>query len=316
MAPPCVRVSFDLGTITFLNLYRPLTPCPPLSSSCIFLRLTLVGERDGKISLVLLYNLQVLQNLHLLKQMGHWPQKRTRIEFWRKCHESFGRNAVSSQAASDFFLSRADDASKSLDEEEKVSRILERQLLLTLAGHWLAQSDPVRLDKLEGVEREIWLCRIWQQTLSLQDAAQRQPQFSPQISMSGELSFDSLAKEFSFSKLAALCVPKYLQLEGLPSLNASQALLSDAEVESLGVLVGRLLDEGSVHEASRVCRYFDFYSRDVALVLHCRALASGESPSGGFQAEMQAILARREKERCEDTEEKGKSPKPRLHSSK
>ncbi|XP_066490937.1 spatacsin [Tiliqua scincoides] len=258
---------------------------------------------------------EVLQNLHLLKQMGHWPQKRTRIEFWRKCHESFGRNAVSSQAASDFFLSRADDASKSLDEEEKVSRILERQLLLTLAGHWLAQSDPVRLDKLEGVEREIWLCRIWQQTLSLQDAAQRQPQFSPQISMSGELSFDSLAKEFSFSKLAALCVPKYLQLEGLPSLNASQSLLSDAEVESLGVLVGRLLDEGSVHEASRVCRYFDFYSRDVALVLHCRALASGESPSGGFQAEMQVILARREKERCEDTEEKGKSPKPRLHST-
>lgn len=264
--------------------------------------------------------LQVLQNLHLLQQMGHWPRKRTRIEFWRKCHENFVRNTISNQAASDFFLSRADDVSETLDDKERVSSILERQLLLTLAGHWLAQSDPVPLDQLEEIEREIWLCRIRQQTLSLRGAGQMRHQFSHQISMSGELSFNSLAKEFSFSKLAALCLPKCLQLEGLPVLGASQALLAGAEVESLGVLIGRLLDEGSVHEASRVCRYFDFYSRDVSLVLHCRALASGECPPGGFQAEVQAILDRRGTERREDMgeeeHEEEASPKTRLPSSK
>ncbi|KAJ6662923.1 hypothetical protein lerEdw1_011127 [Lerista edwardsae] len=259
---------------------------------------------------------EVLQNLRLLQQMGHWPQKRTRMEFWRKCHENFVRNAISHQAASDFFSSRADGASGSLDDKERVSRILERQLLLTLAGHWLAQSDPVPLDQLEGIEREIWLCRIRQQTLSLRRAGQTRHQFSHQVSMSGELSFDSLAKEFSFSKLAALCVPKYLQLEGLPVPGASRALLPDAQVESLGVLIGRLLDEGSVHEASRVCRYFDFYSRDVSLVLHCRALASGESPPGGFQAEVQAILDRRGREDLEEEEHAEEvSPKPRQHSA-
>lgn len=306
-----MRVDLDLSeSIPVFDL------SPPLSSNCVFLTLAVVV---GETPPLLLCALQVLHNLHLLKQVGRWPQKRTRVEFWQKCHENFGQNTISSQAASDFFLSQSDDVFESLADEERVSSIQERQLLLTLAGHWLAQSDPVPLDKLEGVEREIWLCRIRNQALSFQDAGQRQPQFSPQISMSGELCFDSLAKEFSFSKLAALCVPKYLQLEGLPSQETSQALLPDAEMESLSMLVGRLLDEGSVHEASRVCRYFDFYSRDVSLVLHCRALASGEYPPGGFQAEMQAILARREKERSEDSEkekDEEKLPKTRLHSSK
>ncbi|CAI5792574.1 Spatacsin_C domain-containing protein [Podarcis lilfordi] len=242
---------------------------------------------------------EVLQNMHLLQQIGHWPQKRTRIEFWEKCHENYMRNAISTRAASNFFLAQADLLSESLDEG-RTSGISERKLLLTLAGHWLAKSDPVPLQELEGIEKEIWLCRIAQQTLN-QGPEKAKHRFSHQISMSGEVSFDSLAKEFSFSKLAALNVPKYLQLEGLPSHNASlQATLSAADVESLSFLVGRLLDEGSIHEASRVCWYFNFYSRDVLLVLHCRVLASGEVLRSEFHPEVHAILAARDREEAKE----------------
>ncbi|XP_053128108.1 spatacsin isoform X2 [Hemicordylus capensis] len=232
-----------------------------------------------------------LQNQHRLKQIGHWPQKRTRVEFWRKCHADFVRNAVSSRTASDFFRAQADVVSECSDK--RLPSVLERQLLLTLAGHWLAQSDPVPLEELEGVEREIWLCRVAQQARS-PGSGQAQRRFSGQSSGNGDLSFDSLAKEFSFARLAILSTPKDLQLEGLPSPEASRVTLPAAEAEALSFLVGRLLDEGSVHEASRLCRYFDFHSRDVSLVLHCRALASGEAPQSGFHPEIQAVLARRE----------------------
>lgn len=288
--------------------------CKKFSVPVLFLVVIYKGFKLADILLHCLCVLQVLQNLHLLKQIGHWPQKRTRIEFWKKCHENFARNAISTQAASGFFLAQADSVSESSDEE-RIPGALERQLLLTLAGHWLARSEPIPSKELEGIEREIWHCRIAQQTLS-QGTGQAKSMFSHQTSMSSELSFDALVKEFSFSKLAALSKPKYLQLEGLPSRDSSLTLLPKAEVESLSFLVGRLLDEGSVHEASRVCRYFDFYSRDVSLVLHCRALASGESPLSGFHPEIQAILAAREKEGSEEEADQNGPLKRRLQSSK
>ncbi|XP_025031102.1 spatacsin isoform X1 [Python bivittatus] len=232
---------------------------------------------------------EALQNINLLKQIGHWTQKRTRIEFWKKCHENYVQNAISNQAASSFFSTQADFVSEGL-EDEKASGILERQLLLALAGHWLVKNDPIPLDDLEKIEKEIWLCHITRQTLN-QGTGQIESRVSHQISISSELSFDSLAKEFSFSKVAALNIPKYLELGGFPSQDISQMMLSEAEVASLSFLVGRLLDEGSVHEAARVCRYFNFYSRDVSLILHCRTLALGEVSQNCFHPEIQALLA-------------------------
>ncbi|XP_015273982.1 PREDICTED: spatacsin [Gekko japonicus] len=242
---------------------------------------------------------EMLQNLHLLKQVGRWPQKQTRIEFWKKCHETFVRNSVSNQTAFDFFSAQAEAVSEPADSE-RMSGIQERRLLLTLAGHWLASSDPVPLEELEETERKIWLCHIAQHALS-RGSEPAKHRFSHPISMSGELSFEALAREFSFSKLPALSAPKCLRLESLPSQeDASRATLPNADVESLRVLIGGLLDEGSVHEASRVCRYFSFYSRDVLLVLHCRALAAGEALGSGCHPEIQAILAAREEEEEEE----------------
>ncbi|CAM5087629.1 unnamed protein product [Natator depressus] len=231
---------------------------------------------------------EVLQDLHLLEHIGPWHRKQTRINFWKKCHDRFMRNSVSSKAASAFFLAEANAVSEP-SADEKVNSITEKHLLLTLAGHWLAQSDSVTLDKLEEIEKQIWLCCIAQQTLNRDDALVKS-RFSHQVSASGELSFDSLAKEFSFSKLTALNTSKYLQLDGLAFQDMSENMLDKAEVESLRFLIGCLLDEGSIHEASRVCQYFHFYSRDVSLVLHCRALASGEADLNSLHPDVRAIL--------------------------
>uniref|UniRef100_A0A8C3IRR4 SPG11 vesicle trafficking associated, spatacsin n=1 Tax=Chrysemys picta bellii TaxID=8478 RepID=A0A8C3IRR4_CHRPI len=246
---------------------------------------------------------EVLQDLHLLKHIGQWHQKQTRIDFWKKCHDSFMKNSISNKAASDFFLAQANVVSES-SADEKVNNIMEKHLLLTLAGHWLAQSDSVALDKLEEIEKQIWLCCIAQQTLNNNDGLVKS-RFSHQVSVSGELSFDNLAKEFSFSKLTALNTSKYLQLDGLAFQDMSENILDKAEVESLSFLIGRLLDEGSIHEASRVCRYFHFYSRDVSLVLHCRALASGEADLNNLHPDVRAILL------VGDTADERDTPQPR-----
>lgn len=231
---------------------------------------------------------QVTQEMQTLKHIDQWSLKQTRIDFWKKCHENFKKNSISSKAASSFFSAQALVA-REYPTEEGQSSTEECQLLLTLAGHWLAQEDLVPVEELEELEKQIWLCRITQHTLR-GNQEEREPTFSQQISASGELSFDSLASEFSFSKLAALNTSKYLELNGLPSRETCENRLDWKEQESLNFLIGRLLDDGCVHEASRVCRYFHFYNQDVALVLHCRALASGEATVDDLRPEIHALL--------------------------
>ncbi|KAM6059562.1 spatacsin [Theristicus caerulescens] len=235
---------------------------------------------------------EVLRDLHHLRDIGQWHQNQTRIAFWKKCNDNFMKNSISSKAASDFFFNQANIVFESL-AHEKINSIMERHLLLTLAGHWLAKNDSVSLQELEEIEKQIWICRITQQTLST-DEGSGKSRFSSHVVVNGELTFDNLAKEFSFSKLPALNTPKYLKLEGL-AFGESQQTLTNDEKESLKFLIGCLLDEGSVHEASRVCQYFHFYNRDVSVVLHCRALASGEADLDKLHTDIQTLLVAREK---------------------
>ena len=168
------------------------------------------------------------------------------------------------------------------------------------------------LEELEELEKQIWLCRITQHSLR-GNQEEIDPRCSQQISTSGELSFESLASEFSFSKLAALNTSKYLEFNGLPSKDTCENKLNWKEQESLNFLIGRLLDDGCVHEASRVCRYFHFYNQDVALVLHCRALASGEASVDDLHPEIHALL--QSAELLEEEEEPG-VPLRKVQSSK
>ncbi|XP_071070276.1 spatacsin isoform X3 [Dasypus novemcinctus] len=244
---------------------------------------------------------EITQEMQILKHIEQWSLKQARINFWKKCHENFKKNSISNKTAADFFSAQAPVLCAYTVEEQR-SSIEERHLLLTLAGHWLAQEDLVPLDKLEDLEKEIWICRITQHTLG-RNEEETELRFSQQISTSGELSFDSLAREFSFSKLAALNTSKYLELNGLPSKETRENRLDWKEEESLNFLIGHLLDDGCVHEASRVCRYFHFYNRDIALVLHCRALASGDAGVDDLHPEIHALL--RSAELLEEEEEPG-----------
>ncbi|NXL62868.1 SPTCS protein, partial [Chordeiles acutipennis] len=235
---------------------------------------------------------EVLRDLQHLRDIGQWHENQTRVEFWKKCNDNFMKSSISSEAASDFFLTQANTGFEPL-AHERINSIMERHLLLTLAGHWLAKNDSVSLHRLEEIEKQIWTCRIAQQMFST-DEGPGTSRFSSHVVVNRDLTFENLAKEFSFSKLPALNTPKYLKLEDL-AFGESQQTLTNDEEESLRFLVGCLLDEGSVHEASRVCQYFHFYNRDVSLVLHCRALASGETDVDKLHTDIQTLLVEREK---------------------
>ncbi|XP_072134103.1 spatacsin [Mobula birostris] len=236
---------------------------------------------------------EVSQELQNLKQRGQWQRKETRINFWKKCHDCFKNNLISNVAASEFFLCQATDKSFTnsqppLPFKEQLLAIQEKCMLLTIAGHWLSSSSPLLLEQLEEVEKRIWLCRISQQTLLMSTASR----FAWQVSVCGELTFEDATKEFLFSKLPALNSPKYLKLEGFPNKDmASNCRLEAVEQEALSVLIGSLLDRGRIHEASRVSRYFEFYNQDLSLVLHCRALASGEAQATDFHPAIKTILS-------------------------
>uniref|UniRef100_A0A8C1YXW8 SPG11 vesicle trafficking associated, spatacsin n=1 Tax=Cyprinus carpio TaxID=7962 RepID=A0A8C1YXW8_CYPCA len=203
------------------------------------------------------------------RQKRQWERQETRLSFWRRCHEQLETDRVQPEAASQFFLTQAEEP---LESGPELVHLQERCLLLGLAGHWLSLCDPpLPVCRLAALEKRQWQSRIrW---LLLHTALERQSLFAP--SALSQDSFQSLLKEFSFSRMAALDDPVHLSVSGLPAAE-DECVLSGDEREALAALVAQLLDEGGVSEASRVCRYFGLFHRDVWLVLKCRGLASGE----------------------------------------
>ncbi|NXI16377.1 SPTCS protein, partial [Irena cyanogastra] len=223
---------------------------------------------------------EVLRDLQHLRDTGQWHQAQTRAEFWKKCNDTFSKHSICSRAAAEFFLQQASHVQE--PSGQKAASILERQLLLTLAGHWLAKEPEVAVQELEEVEKQIWRCRVAERALPAEG--------SGQCPCPGALAFASLAQQFSFAELPALNAAGHCGLRALAP-GEPQAELGAAERAALAALLGALLDQGGVLEATRVCRYFQLWPRDVALVLHCRALASGEAGLEQLQPEVRALLA-------------------------
>ncbi|KAM9313273.1 spatacsin [Gastrophryne carolinensis] len=226
---------------------------------------------------------EVLQDQCLLKKIGQWVCPRSRAQYWKKCHEIFNKNHLSPSVASNFFQSQASrhmDPSAAL--AERIEFLTEQELLLTLAGHWLSMSDSAPLVTLEELEQQIWKCRIEQEVIDRTGGSRL---------LSGLSAFTRLSTQFSFASLPVLSNPSLLDTSTLPPLSGSpQRNTDNMQYRVLSSLLDRLLDEGKVHEASRICRYFQFSHRDVWLVLSCRALASGSMSVNQLHPDIQSIL--------------------------
>ncbi|XP_007231256.3 spatacsin [Astyanax mexicanus] len=217
---------------------------------------------------------ELLRDLEVQKAKRHWERQDTRLAFWKRCHDLFKTDSIGAEAACQFFLSQAEDP---LKKDTELLHVQERCLLLGLAGHWLSQCrSSSTAHRLSQLEKQQWQCRV--RRLVLTTALEQESLFAP-ASVVVEDSFDCLLREYSFSKMAILNSPTYLNLEGLPTSEESCPLVGE-EQKALTTLVGQLLDDGSVHEASRVCGYFELYHRDLKLVLQCRGLACGELQPG------------------------------------
>ncbi|XP_053319552.1 spatacsin [Spea bombifrons] len=226
---------------------------------------------------------EVLQDQFLLQEIGQWECPQSRAEFWKKCQQMFTTNQLSPVAASAFFNSQAANFSAAMaGAGEHIDHLAEEELLLSLAGNWLSLSDCAQVASLEELEKLIWKCRIDQEVLRRNGGARVLCSVSP---------FTSLASEFSFSNLPALNSPLLFEISTLPPLSGLPGTLDSDALLALSYLVDRLLDDSHVHEASRVCRYFQLPHRNLWLVLNCRALATGETTKDQMHPDIQAILA-------------------------
>ncbi|KAM9495528.1 spatacsin [Clarias gariepinus] len=214
---------------------------------------------------------ELLRDLKVLKATRQWERQETRLAFWRKCQEQFKANCIGAESACQFFLSQTEDP---VQKETELLQVQEQCLLLALAAHWLCQHKSPALERLAELEKRQWEWRIRRKVLTT--ALEQQSLFTP---ATGPDAFDGLLKEYSFSKMIILDDQAYLNIEGLP-MTEEGCLMKEKERKALSTLIGQLLDEGSVHEASRVCRYFELQHRDVWLVLQCRGLACGEIQPG------------------------------------
>ncbi|XP_071396298.1 spatacsin [Centroberyx affinis] len=217
---------------------------------------------------------QLVQEVNSQKAKRQWGRLETRVGFWRKCHDQLKADGTDPDSASRFFVSQAEAQSGS-----ELLGVQERCLLLQLAGHWLSLLRPAPLARLESLEKKLWTGRVRRHVLVV--AMETESVFNlPPPAVSPETnSYETLVKEFSFSNISALNEEKSLSLEGLPGPTEeerSDDSLAPEEKSALAALIGQLLDEGSIHEASRVCRYFSLHHPDLWLVLRCRGLASGE----------------------------------------
>nr|XP_019969110.1 PREDICTED: spatacsin-like [Paralichthys olivaceus] len=239
---------------------------------------------------------QLLQEVNSQKSKTTWRRLETRVSFWRKSQEQLKSDSTDPGSASCFFLSQAEasDSSGAADIQTQLLDVQERCLLLGLAAHWLSQLSPTPIDQLEIMEKKLWISRVRRHVLTV--AMEKGSVFNLPPAVAPEMNtYEVLMKEFSFSNLSALNTESCLRLDGLPGRSEEQeeqqeqqeqqeeqqelnikSGLRPEEKRVLASLIGRLLDEGSIHEASRVCRYFSLYHPDVWVVLRCRGLASGE----------------------------------------
>ncbi|KAK7891255.1 hypothetical protein WMY93_023218 [Mugilogobius chulae] len=226
---------------------------------------------------------QLEQEVNSLREKRQWKRLETRVNFWTKSHQQLQTDCTDPESAAQFILSQcqtltSDPSVAPEDAQTQLLDIQEKCLLIGLASHWLSLISPVPISRLEDLEKELWLNKVRQKILTT--AIERESVFNLPQTVSSELNtYEALVKEFSFSNISSLNTVSYLSLEGLPNADSSGALCSSLGTEEQNVLtalVGQLLDQGSIHEASRVCRYFGLFHRDVWLVLRCRALASGE----------------------------------------
>uniref|UniRef100_A0A3P8X7B3 SPG11 vesicle trafficking associated, spatacsin n=1 Tax=Cynoglossus semilaevis TaxID=244447 RepID=A0A3P8X7B3_CYNSE len=219
-----------------------------------------------------LAGLPLLQEVNSFRSKPQWRRLETRVSFWKKCQEQLKEDGPQPGSAAQFFLSQAE----LLDTQE-------RCLLLGLAAHWLSLLHPPPVQELQSLEERQWRSRVQLQLLTT--SMERQSVFNlPGSNLGPDVDvYRALVEEFSFSHISALNTDNFLSTDGLPAPVGAgqqdpnvQSALTPEEREVLLLLVGQLLDQGSVHEASRVCRYFGLHHPDLWLVLRCRGLASGE----------------------------------------
>ncbi|XP_051808302.1 LOW QUALITY PROTEIN: spatacsin [Acanthochromis polyacanthus] len=229
---------------------------------------------------------QLLKEVNSQKTKRQWRRLETRINFWRKCHDQLKVNSTDPESASQFFLSQAEirtaDSPVGAQAQAKLLDIQERCLLFVVAAHWLSLLSLTPVDKLESLEKKLWLSRVQKYILTV--AIEKESVFNlPPQAVTPEMNtYEVLMREFSFSNISDLNTEKWLSLEGLPGQSEEQeklkidSPLSAEERSILRTLIGQLLDEGSIHEASRVCRYFSLYHPEMSVVLRCYGLASGQ----------------------------------------
>uniref|UniRef100_UPI0037E77A2A spatacsin n=1 Tax=Semicossyphus pulcher TaxID=241346 RepID=UPI0037E77A2A len=244
---------------------------------------------------------QLLQEVSSQKSKRQWRRLETRVSFWRKCHDQLKADSTDPESASHFFLSQAEsepaDLSEAAEAQSELMDVQERCLLLCLAAHWLSLLCPPPVDKLESLEKKLWISRVRRHVLTV--SIEKESVFNlPPPAITPEMNtYAVLMKEFSFSNISGLNTEKRLSLEGLPGPSEEQEkrdidpALGPEERSVLAALIGQLLDEGSIHEASRVCRYFSMHHPDMWVVLRCRGLASGE-PNAEPQEEASEALPR------------------------
>ncbi|KAM8972333.1 spatacsin [Pelodytes ibericus] len=224
---------------------------------------------------------EVLQEQHLLQGTGQWKCPKSRAQFWKKSHQMFSANQLSPNVAFTFFRAQAAIVSSSNPVSgEHADCLAEEELLLTLAGHWLSLGDCLPQTSLEELEKLIWKCRIEQEVLSRAGGTWTHSTVS---------SFTSLASQISFASLPVLNSPSLLEISGLPPLG-TQGTLDPLHSQALSTLLDQLLDDSRIHEASRVCRYFQMPHLNLWLVLNCRALAAGETAIDQMHPDIQDIL--------------------------
>ncbi|KAM4553045.1 spatacsin isoform 3-T3 [Fundulus diaphanus] len=225
---------------------------------------------------------QLLQEVNVHKTKWQWRHLETRVAFWTKCHNLLKAGSTDPESASQFFLSQSEVITPLAgDKTQTVLDIQERCLLLQLTAHWLSLQIYIPVDELERLEKMMWLCQIDKHILTT--TIEKENMFNlPSPATTPEINaYEVYMKEFSFSNIVDLNREKYLSLEGFPSHSEkledldAESDLSSEERRVLTVLLGQLLDKGSIHEASRVCRYFNIHDPDVWLVLCCHSLACG-----------------------------------------
>ncbi|KAL3867490.1 hypothetical protein ACJMK2_044692 [Sinanodonta woodiana] len=217
---------------------------------------------------------QVLNEKSNIQGMNIWNSPQVRINFYRECSRTFQKYKVSPARVAEFFE----------DEVQQTEDVCEKAYLYELCLDSLSGDLDINDRSLTmQLYHNMWTFRIKHKVQQI-ETGQSSDTLTDDMFTVETSSEKRISEQQKQNKRELICIGK------MPHARDQPLLASDKEEMALLMLIGELLDAGSIKESCHVATEFSIYSQDLAIILTCIRLSLRTMSTSSIDPEMVQLI--------------------------